>query len=625
MNFPGLATRAALTALALLPCSLPAGAAALGGTAPRSVAPNFVSIPSSTQAVDFMVHLPLRNRAQLEKMVNLQSDPKSPLYRHWLTPAQFRANFGPSPAAISAATAALKAQGLTITRVDSQMIHVRGTASAVQRAFNVHLGNVRGREGELRLAAREAPTVPAALAAQNATVVGLAYTVPPKPDSVAVPLNRYGSTGPYWFDDLKQAYDYPAYPTLDGSGVTIATVGYSDFSSEDARLYFNHELLGLAKSDLAPAPVPKHLAFPGSEKFNAESGTSEEADLDVQQAAGSAPGATVVGIAAPTYGEGFLFAYSFIIDENFADIVSTSYGECELFYTPAYNFGSDYTPILLAYHDLFLQGNSQGITFLFSSGDDSGRTCPEPGYINNPGAGKVYKDVPGTSIWSDDPDVTSVGGTNLQTTPNPNPNATPLPVSASKYVSENANADVVVGTYDPYGTGNFIDNGLWGSGGGASAIFPAPSYQAGSNTGSMMRVSPDVAMHMGGCPYYGKSVTVKCNKNDSADVAVVGGEYVGLIGTSASSPEFAGVLAVAEQATGGLRFGNANVLIYELAAAQSTYNAFHQGEPGWNGVVTTGMAPGYNPIIGNGTPDVRNFIGLPFAVPAGNPQTPTNP
>jgi subtilase family serine protease len=627
-----LMKRTSLSAFVALLCTLPAGAAAIGG--PRvllSNAPRFLSVPAPTKSVDFAVHLPLRDEAAAEELVKVQSDPRSPMYQHWLTPAQFRSNFGPSPRSIASVSATLRAEGFSVTKVETQLIHVRGTVASAERAFNVHLGNIRDRDGVTRLAAREQLSIPSALAASNAVVLGLGYSIPPRPMSRVVPLNRYGGSGGYWFDDLKQAYDYPSYQKYNGAGMTIATVGYSDFSSSDAALYFQHEKLG-TKGGLGPLPNIQHLVFPDSESFDPNNGASDEANLDVQQSAGSAPGATVVGIAAPaTAGEGFLFAYSYIVDTNAFDIVSTSYGECELFYLPAYNFGTSYASILVSYHEMFVQGNIQGITFLFSSGDDSGRACPQANYLLDPGQGKAYRDVAGTSIWSDDPNVTSVGGTNLETvapnplpSPNPNPSATPVPATSSAYVSENAVADSIVSPIDPYGTGNFITNALWGSGGGTSAIFKAPSYQSKSNTGSSFRVSPDVAMQMGGCPYYGPSVVENCASTDSFVYAYIGGELGGLIGTSASAPEFAGLLAVKEQAYGGKRLGNANINIYELAENENAKGAFHQGFPVNNGVVTTRKA-GFNPVVGNGTPDARNFIGLKNLPAAGNPQTSSNP
>jgi subtilase family serine protease len=634
MTLAPLTKRIALATLIALPFSLPASAGVLvsASRAHLTFAPRFISIPAAKSTVDFGVHLPLRNVKQLEQMVNVQSDPDSPMYRHWLTPAQFRQSFGPSPAQYTNVLSILRQQGFAITKVETQLIHVRGTVDSVQRAFNVHLGNVRTKDGRMVLASREQLAVPSPLAATGATVVSLGYQILPQPQSNFFPQNRYGSSGGYWFDDLKQAYDYPSYGSLNGAGMTIATVGYSDFNDQDAKLYFNHELLGAQSNDLAPRPVPKHVVFGDSLAFDPNSGTSDEADLDVQQSAGSAPGATVVGYAAPaTDAEGFLYAYSYIVDNNNADVVSTSYGECELFYTPAYNGGESFEDILQSYHQMFLQGNSQGITFIFSSGDDAGQPCPELGYLANPGAGASYKDTTGTSIWSDDPNVTSVGGTNLETVPNPNPTASPLKVTSSAYRYEIASADRIIDPIDPFGTGNLITNAKFGSGGGRSVIFEAGSYQASANTGSQMRMSPDISMHMGGCPFYidpvtGNPANESCNPGDSYDLAVIGGQLFGLIGTSASAPEFAGVIAVAGQEEGGVRFGNANVLLYKIAQKEATNNALHQGIPAWNGVVTVPAGTkGWNQVVGLGTPDVLKLLGIPTAPAAGNPQTPTNP
>ena len=56
------------------------------------------------------------------------------------------------------------------------------------------------------------------------------------------------------------------------------------------------------------------------------------------------------------------------------------------------------------------------------------------------------------------------------------------------------------------------------------------------------------------------------------------------------------------------------------------FHFFHQGIPGYNGVVvTTASESGYSPILGVGTPYTENFLGFPSDPLAGNPQTPSNP
>lgn len=579
-----------------------------------------VGRPAPSQSVDFVVHLPLRNLAQLEQLTTLQGDRNSPLYHHFLTPAQFRASFGPTAQTMGKATEALRLRGLAVTKSETQLLHVRGSSAKVEAAFNTQLGIVRDSHGRTSVAAPRTLTVPSELSAIGATVAGLSLRPRPQPLSKLVPLNRKSDHGGYWFSDLKQAYQYPAYATGDGKGVTIATVGESDYNDADAALYFNHEKLG-GKGALAPAPTLQRLIFPGGAPFDPTSGASDEANLDVQQSGGSAPGATIIGIDIPPGpGETFLLAYSYIDEANNIDIVSTSYGQCEFYYNIEYPFnnGVDQKGILQAYHQIFLQGNSQGITFVFSSGDNGSTDCAPPGYFGPP-TGAKFATLPGPGIWVDDPNTTGVGGTNLITTYAP-------PSLKSTYVKEYAYSDVVTQPFDLLGTGNLLTNVHWASGGGVSTIFAKPAFQNLVQTGANMRAVPDVSMHMGGCPAY--PVPVNCGKLPrSYDYAYIGGALAGLIGTSASAPEFAGLLAVKESIQKS-RLGNENVDIYELAKNNNAFpfKFFHQGIPGDDGVVYVPAGrTGYNTVLGVGTPYGLNFTFTPYSAPAGDPQTATNP
>ena len=133
----------------------------------------------------------------------------------------------------------------------------------------------------------------------------------------------------------------------------------------------------------------------------------------------------------------FIEVYDYINSANAADIVSTSYGECEYLFTAAYNGGPSFTGTLEALHDEFLRGNSEGITNAVSSGDDAGLPCPEVAYLTHPNAHKSYKNVPSVDIPASDSNVVAVGGGNLITSFDP---AKPKDLS-SKYVTENAYAD----------------------------------------------------------------------------------------------------------------------------------------------------------------------------------------
>lgn len=595
----------------------------------------WVGLPAAAQTVSFSVHLPLRNEAGLDQLLQLQSDPRSPLFQHFLTVAQFRANFGPSAQTIARAAASLRAHGLAVVSQSSQTLRVSGAASNVERAFATKLGIMREGAGA-RVAAAVPVSVPADLAVLGATVTGLEAHSYRHLHSRQVPLGRYGANGLYWFDDLKQAYTYPSNQTVNGKNAVVGIVMASDVLDSDTAAYFKYERY-TAISGKQPLPLIR-VPINGGTPFDPNNGASFEASIDVQTSQGSAPGAQIELFNIPSLSDQDVFTAYITIDEGTTpdgtpilqpDVVSSSFGECELFYTAAYNNGKDHTGILRAYHELFAQGNAEGITFVASSGDNSGLGCTTPSYLTGSPTAHF---IPGVESPASDPDVTGVGGTNLETTvpasPQPLPTAPPSNKGLrSKYVSENEYPDTLL-PYDPYGVGFNASGGLWGSGSGASTLSHKPWYQYLISTPSAYRAVPDISMQMGGCPGV---ISAACNKGDSASLYFVGGSIGGFIGTSLSAPEFAGLLAVKVGAT-GKRLGNANGYIYRVAAADAALPSgfpahyFHQGIPGFNGVVTTsGGGRGHSPIVGVGTPYTQNFLGLPSLPLAGDPQTISNP
>jgi hypothetical protein len=129
---------------------------------------------------------------------------------------------------------------------------------------------------------------------------------------------------------------------------------------------------------------------------------------------------------------------------------------------------------------------------------------------------------------------------------------------------------------------------------------------------------------MGGCPV---GAVTPCNPDDSYDYEVIGNEYVGVIGTSASAPDFAGLTALSIQRQGGQRLGNENYYIYTLALLQNAglpIKVFKTDIPGFNGLYYT-TPKGYNRVLGNGTLNGVDFLLAPFSPVAGTPQTPSNP
>jgi subtilase family serine protease len=232
---------------------------------------------------------------------------------------------------------------------------------------------------------------------------------------------------------------------------------------------------------------------------------------------------------------------------------------------------------------------------------------------------------------ADDPNVTSVGGGNLITTTPPNPQTTP-PTLTSKYVAENALSDPEV-PYDIFGFGANVSGGRWGAGGGQSVVFARPTYQNwitffGNNVPG--RAVPDVGMQVGGCP---SGLAARCGSTDSAVVVGFAGGFFGVIGTSVSSPEFVGALALVVEEKGG-RLGNLNPFLWAQGFVQTDLGGanaapvaqfFHKGQKGYNGVVHTTDTVGFDYMYGNGSPNVRTLFGLTGFAPAGDPQTISNP
>jgi len=184
------------------------------------------------------------------------------------------------------------------------------------------------------------------------------------------------------------------------------------------------------------------------------------------------------------------------------------------------------------------------------------------------------------------PGLTAVGGTQF-----PSPQWTDAGVLVDAGLEQVWNE-----SDDPYSM-----YGLGAGGGGISAVFPRPTYQATTPTcapvGSLpftwdaggMRQVPDIALSAAaGTPGYLIVCTVS-----GEDCTPAGGAPEGIVigGTSASSPSFTGVVAIMNQAA-GTRLGNINPLLYSLAAQNLTPSPFRDITSGNNEVVCGQAAAG---------------------------------
>ena len=183
------------------------------------------------------------------------------------------------------------------------------------------------------------------------------------------------------------------------------------------------------------------------------------------------------------------------------------------------------------------------------------------------------------------------------------------------------------GSETSFSTPNYPNMGdTWGSGGGISVLFQTPDYQSlnglppGTSTGTPPfgtgRQNPDVSLMMGGpvdpdsaVYIYSPLLSVCC--------------LSGVIGTSSSSPELAGWLATAMNAANvtksgavGSRLGNPDYLFYAVQYYGDASVGLNQNIPGSDGYANYDYnpnafsPPGYNNVIGLGTPRLANTLSL---------------
>jgi subtilase family serine protease len=146
------------------------------------------------------------------------------------------------------------------------------------------------------------------------------------------------------------------------------------------------------------------------------------------------------------------------------------------------------------------------------------------------------------------------------------------------------------------------NGGTDASGGGYSSLFHRPSYQDGLYRARATRGVPDVAANAG--------------FTTGMAIAYDDGSLREATGTSASTPLWAGVIALADQEA-GRHLGFVNPAIYAIAHGPAYHRAFHDVVTGDNSVIwPTGVfvgynaGPGWDPVTGWGSPDAQYLVPL---------------
>jgi len=146
-------------------------AVALMGNHPVADFTNF-GPADKDRRLDLEIIFALRNKPALDELLAAQQDPNSPDYRHWLTPNEFTAKFGPNSSDVRAVAEWLESQRFTAITADSQdrSIRFNSTVSDAERVFGVAIvasanGVIYGNTSD--------PLIPARFAGVIARIEGL--------------------------------------------------------------------------------------------------------------------------------------------------------------------------------------------------------------------------------------------------------------------------------------------------------------------------------------------------------------------------------------------------------------------------------------------------------------------
>ncbi|WP_394939798.1 protease pro-enzyme activation domain-containing protein [Psychromicrobium sp. YIM B11713] len=545
-----------------------------GSESPKAAIAHKLSNAPATQLRTVQIALAPRDPQGLNQLLSNLSNPSSPDYRKYLTPQEYSARFGPTQQSVDQVVKFLESHGLQVNSIATgkQSISATGTNAQLSSAFATNLalyqdpettGTFVGAEGAVKLPSsvatlvtnvagltdERAPFKPASRPSPDATgKTAQAKTLAPKSTD-----QGSGPKGGFTPAELRKAYNTASITGgNDGAGAVVALV---EFSGHDA-------------SNPAAYDAQYGISAPAVENVNVDGGPTDvegqgEVDLDIEVLHAIAPQAKILNYQSPNTGNADLDLYGAIVNDNRASIISSSWGLPEAATSSSH---------VQALSNIFKQAAAQGITVFSAAGDH--------GASDNWSSGSTALTVDSPSS---DPNVTGVGGTRLS-----------IDSSTGAWSSETVWND-------------YVDNGdTWrgAGGGGVSKFFTRPSWQTGVGVNlNQKRQVPDISSAAAEYQYSGYTELFDKNGNDK------GPGWTAFAGTSAAAPLNAAFLALTSVKGGGVKFGNINPLIYQIAADDA--GAFHDVTSGTNSIVGNAASyaatTGFDKASGWGSPVFPNF------------------
>jgi hypothetical protein len=484
------------------------------------------------------------------------------LYRHFLTTAQFTARFGQAWAVIRGVDAALRDVGLPPGQASANRLVIPVATTVGRASAGLHIGFERYRfaSGRVALANTSAPLLPAGVAQLTQAVLGLndLITMTPTLRASSAPVRarpavaaRSAAAGPqpcpaavserqklggWTYDQLAKAYSFTGMYASGhrGAGVTVALFELENWSDGDIRAfqtcYGTHASVTLgAKVDGGATGSP-----------------GAEATADIETVIGLAPAAKILVYEAPepdvaSYPKSAIDEYTRIVDDDKAQVLSTSWGLCE----PELNNLAQ--GLIQSEDTVFEQAAAEGMSVFAAAGDTGSEGCYK--------LGASMKQLAVLDPASQ-PFVTSVGGTDL-TAVGPPP------------------AETV--------WNQTVATRLGAGGGGISSVWPMPSWQAGPGVISKYSAQP--------CPHtptsYCREVPdVSASAAAAHRYVIYFGKWTGFYGTSAAAPLWAALLADIDSLTSpATRAGFLNPQLYalprgafnDIVSGNNDYTQTHHG------------------------------------------------
>jgi subtilase family serine protease len=534
----------------------------------------------------------MHDQQGLDALVAAQQEGKAA----FLSSDQVRARYAPSYAEAAKVASLLKADGFTVSGFGANNLFVKATASVelVQSTFNVELHEYDLNGRTFRASTRTA-TLPPTMVPLVAAVGGLS-DLAPEPQIARKALKAAGSVhratdaeriGPqplrlsaapdglffseqcfyppiskefvstdgtitakyhgngygapisntavgtlppcgYQPSEIQTAYNLTQlyHEGLTGAGKTVAIVDAYGSTTIAADLVTFSQAMGLPPANFTVIGTPTESNF----LTDANAGWATETTLDVEWVHAIAPGAKIVLVVAPTSSWADLFSAD-ITAASLPGVVSISNswgtvgGELGVagdgeFYNAADN--------------IFKAIGAIGESIQFATGDDGNNAIATVGTYTSPG-------------WpSSSPYVTGIGGVSVA-------------LDSQKHIAwQSSWGNNITEIADTDALGNppidspFAEGFVYGGGGGASDIYPKPSYQ--KSLAGDRRLTPDISWVAD--PYTGVEFIYTGDAQGDQFIDVIGG-------TSASTPMFSALWAIANQ-NARHRLGQAAPLLYKL-------------------------------------------------------------